>query len=629
MRTSTWERTQQPRRPIVFNSHIVNTARLGYNRTNYFFNEQGAGLKDYAQKYGLINVTALPAQSAPPAVSISNVSSYGSADTPQGAISNRFQFADELNMTFGKHMIYVGGEVVRTHFFGEWTINNNGQYAFDGTMTALYSLRPTTGAIVESPTYTGNGLADLMLGYPHSESDSVGPVADHFFDTNIAEYVQDNWKLTLKFTLSLGLRYEIFTPPTSAKSTKYNFTTQQNQPGSWKTNFGDLGPRFGFAYNVRPRWVVRGGYGIYYAENPYNNEQFMLTHPPEFVSQAYVQTISNPTAIQNVFVPTPPPGERGYTNNPNEMKDTSVQQWNLAVEHQLSNNTILTAAYIGDVIHHQTVRYDGNQPKAATPGSPIFNVWPIASLGESITRQGDFLNGNYNALVLSLNRHFSNGLQLTANYTWSRSFGISTGDNDNVQNIYNLRSQYGPTAFDRPQVFHLSAVYALPLGQGKRFLSSGAWYNRALGDWTVSGIWTVAKAPPTPVYAIDNADISTVDPMYANKVCNPYSGSFTQTLADWFNTSCFVQPPLGQYGSGGHNGIVGPHSNNADLAFSKIVRINESSQLQIRADFLNVFNHPQFILGQYAGETVNTSTHGAITSDAGMRVIQLSLRFSF
>ncbi len=610
----------------VFNSHIVNTARLGYNRTNYFYNEQGSGLKDYAQEYGLINVSALPSQSAPPTISISNISSYGSPYTPQGAISNRFQFADELNLIFGRHMLYVGGEAIRTQYFGEWTINNNAQYAFDGTMTALYSLNPATGAVVESPTYMGNGLADLLLGYPHSESHSLGAVADHFFDTNVAEYVQDNWKLTPKFTLNLGLRYEIFTPPTSPKSTSYNFTTLRNQPGSWPTNFGDLGPRFGFAYNVRPRTVVRGGYGIYYGENPYNNEQFMLTYPPEFVAQGYVQTISNPTPIQDVFIPTPPPGERGYTNNPNEMKDSSAQEWNLTVEHQLSSNTTLTAAYIGDVVRHQTVRYDGNQPYAATPGSSILNVWPIPSLGESLETQADLVNGNYNALTLELNRHFNNGLSLLADYTWSRSFGISTGDNDLVQDIYNLNDQYGPTAFDQPQVFHLSGVYALPLGQGKRFLSSGAWWNRALGDWQVAGIWTVAKAVPTPVGAVNDATISTISPEYANKVCNPYSGNFTQTLAHWFNTSCFVQPGLGQYGVGGHDGIVGPHSNNLNISFSKLVRITESSQLQIRADFFNAFNHPQFILG---GQSVSSAAYGAIGSDTGQRVIQLSLRYSF
>ncbi len=625
----------------VFNNHLVNTARLGYNRTNYFFTQQGAGLKDYAQEYGLNGVSAIPSQSTPPYIAISDITSNGSPYTPQGAIANRFQYADELNMTFGKHVLYVGGEYVRTQYFGDWTINNNAQYAFNGVMTAQYTGLNSSGAPIESTTNTGNGLADLLLGLPQSASHSLGVVAAHFFDSTFAGYVQDNWKLTSKFTLTLGLRYEVFTPPntkngTEPEATSYNFASDANQRGAWKTNYGDLGPRFGFAYSVRPHTVVRGGYGIYYAENPYNNEQFMLTYPPNFVGQGVVQTIysnpvgpGSPTNLQDVFTlpgETVPPGERYYTNNPNEMKDTSFQEWNLTVEQQLTNNTTLTAAYIGDVTHHQVVRYDGDMPDAATPGSAILNVWPIASLGESIMTEATITNSNYNALVLTLNRHFSSGLQLLANYTWSRGFGINTGDNDLVENIYHLRYQYAPLAFDQPQVFNLSGTYLLPAGKGRRFLSSGPW-GSVLGDWQVAGIWTLAKAPPTPVSAADDADSSTVTSFYATKVCNPYTGNFTQSHADWFNTSCFVQPALGQYGIGGHNELTGPHSNNADISLSKIVRIKEQSQLQIRADFLNAFNHPQFILG---GQSVNGgAAYGALTSAYPQRIVQVSLRLSF
>jgi hypothetical protein len=362
----------------------------------------------------------------------------------------------------------------------------------------------------------------------------------------------------------------------------------------------------------------------------------MLTYPPNFVGQGVVQTIDSnplgpgsPTTLQNVFTlpgETVPPGERYYTNNPNGMKDTSFQEWNLTVEQQLTNNTALTVAYVGDVTHHQVVRYDGDMPNAATPGSPILNVWPIASLGESIMTEATITNSNYNGLVLTLNRHFSSGLQLLANYTWSRGFGINTGDNDLVEDIYHLNYQYAPLAFDQPQVFNLSGTYLLPVGRGKRFLPSGPW-SSVLGEWQLAGIWKVAKAVPTPVGAADDADSSTVTAFYANKVCNPYSGNFTQSHAHWFNTSCFVQPALGQYGIGGHNELVGPHSNNADISLSKIVRIKESSQLQIRADFLNAFNHPQFILG---GQSVNGgAAYGALTSTYPQRIIQLSLRLSF
>jgi hypothetical protein len=610
----------------VFSPQLVNIAKIGYNRADYFLSQQGAGVTSYAQEYGLTNVSALASQSAPPTVSIANISSFGNPYTPQGDIQNRFQFEDELDWTRGKHMLFMGAEVIRQQFFGDWTINNNAQYAFTGAMTALYAKNPATGALVESPTDSGNGLADLLLGYPTTGSHSLGVTAGHFFSTTAAGYAGDTWKFRPKVTLDLGLRYAVFTPPVTAEGTSYNFETQQNQPGVWPTNYGDIAPRVGFAYTLTPSTVLRGGFGIYYTENAYNNEQFELTYPPNYVSQGYTETVETPVSIQNFFLPTPVPGERGYTNNPNQMKDTSVQEWNLTFERQLSPNTTLTAAYVGDAGRHGVVRYDGNQPYAATSGSLILNVLPIPALGEPIETEATLLNSNYNALMLTLNRHFGDGLSLLANYTWGRAFDYADGDNDVVENIYDMNDVYGPSGFDQPQVLNVSGVYQFPLGPGKRFLAGNRWLGDVLGDWQASGIWSIAKAPPSPVSASNLTDTSYITQFWATKVCNPYAGSFQQTLGDWFDTSCFIQPPAGTYGIGGRTGIRGPHSDNVDLSLSKLVPITERSQLQVRADFFNLFNHPQFILG---GQSVTSPTFGAISSADSQRIIQLSLRYSF
>ncbi len=611
----------------VFSPTVVNTARIGYNRIQYFLSQQGTAQADYAAQFGLTNVAPLPSQAAPPTVSITNVTSQGNPYTPQGAFQNRFQYADELALTLGKHTISIGGELIRTQFYGNWTINNNAQYNFDGTFTSLYT-KNAAGVVQRDATQQGNGLADLLLGYPQSASHSIGVTAGHFFDWHVDGYVQDDYKLTSKLTLNLGLRYDFYTPPVDdVLSTSYNFASGQNQRGAWQTNYRDFSPRFGFAYSLTSKLVVRGGYGIYYTENPYNNEQFELTYPPNFINQGYTYTIGQQTLIGNAFVPTPAPGNRGYTNSLT-MKDTSAQEWNFTIQQALSSSTILTVAYVGNVGRHETARFDGNQPIAAMPGSSKLDVLPYPVLGGPITAQGNFVNSNYNGLLITLNRQFKNGLSLLVNYAWSKALGYTSGDNDDVQNIYNLRYQYSVTNFDQPQVLTVSGVYDLPVGPGKRFLNNNSWWNRGiLGGWRLAGIWSIASATPVSVTANNNADTSYVASFFADRICNPYSGVGQRTLTHWFNTSCFVQPPNGQYGNGGNNGVRGPHTDNVDLSLSKIWSVYERSELQLRGDFFNLFNHTQFYISP---ENVNnTSQYGVVTGAYAARTIQLSLRFAF
>jgi hypothetical protein len=206
--------------------------------------------------------------------------------------------------------------------------------------------------------------------------------------------------------------------------------------------------------------------------------------------------------------------------------------------------------------------------------------------------------------------------------------GYTSGDNDDVQDIHNLRYQYSYTNFDQPQVFNFSGVYDLPVGPGKHFLNNNGLLSRyVIGGWRTAGIWTLASATPVSVTANNNADTSYVASFYSDKVCNPYANVGQQTLSHWFNTSCFVQPATGQYGGSGNNGVRGPHTNNVDFSLSKIWPIMERAQLQFRSDFFNLFNHTQFYLSP---ENVNnTSQYGSITGAYPARSIQMSLRLSF
>ena len=609
---------------FVLSNNLVNVAKLGYNRSNLFRTQQGQSVKDYAQFYGLQNVNPLPQQWTPPQINVTNYTSLGDPYSPQGAIQNRFQFADELNWKRGNHTITFGGEFVRTQFNGNWVVGNNGIYNFDGTATSQY----IAGA--RSPSAQGNALADLELGYPVTGNAANGITVGAFRGFNFAGYVQDDWKLLPTLTLNIGLRYDFDNPPNdkNGHAALYNLSSNSNIPGTWNTNYGDWGPRVGFSYSAAKNTVVRGGYGIYYAPILYNNLQFSLLYSPNVINQFYTLKVSNPVDIQHLFIPNPPsvPGQGGYTIA-KTLKDTSVQEWNLDVEQSLNPDTLLTLAYIGNVTRHQSGRADFNQPYALSAGntSGKLDVKPQPLAGQ-IDGQYNTLPANYNGLAAKLERRFSGGLQFLGSYTFSKALDIIDGDNADVQDIYNPSLTYGAAGFDRTHNFLFSGIYSLPFGPGQKFLTSKNFFNRELiGGWQLTGIEQFATGQPIQITANNNADTSSLHSVFALKTCDPSSG-FTRTETQFYNPSCFAQPGAGQYGNA-RSGPRLPHLVNTDLGLMKAFQIREGQQLQFRAEAFDVFNHPTLASGN---NNVTSPNAGLVTLEAnGPRVMQFALRYSF
>jgi hypothetical protein len=608
----------------VLNDRYVNTLKIGYNRSNLLRDQQGTGAKNYATVYGLQNVHPLLEQSTPPSISLANYTSLGDPYSPQGAIQNRYQFADQFNMKLGNHTISVGGDFVRVQFDGDWVVGNNGIYNFDGTATSQY----VNG--VRSSTDQGNALADLELGYPVTGNALTGVSAGAFREFDVAGYAQDDWKVTPRLTLNLGIRYDFMSPPDdkNGRAALYVVATNSNAPGSWLANYNDWGPRAGFAYSATRTTAIRGGYGIYYAPILYNNLQFMLLYSPNVVNQFYSLNIADPQNIQTLFTPNPAsvPGQGGYTLD-RTLKDSSAQEWNLNLEQTLSQNTLLTLEYLGSVERHQSVRADFNQPDALSAGntSGKFDVRPYPYAGP-IDGQINFLNANYNALGVKLERRLTNGLQFLASYTWSKAMDDADGDNSDVQDLYNPRLTYGRASFDRTHNVELSGVYVLPFGPGKQFARSNNIVNRELvGGWQITGIQQFATGQPFSITANNNADTSSLHAVYADVVCNPMAG-FHRTRFQIYNPACFTQPGPGQYGTARSAGTQ-PSTFGTDLALMKNFAVVQRYELQFRAEAFNVFNHPLFT---GAGNSVTSPTLGEATYQQNApRSMQFALRFSF
>ncbi|MBB5343367.1 TonB-dependent receptor [Tunturibacter empetritectus] len=601
----------------TFSPTLVNVARFGYNHSNIFETLAGAGQQMYSKLFGLPFITPATIQELPPTVSFSSHSGLGNAFAPDGANQHLYQYTDELNKTIGKHSIFVGLDVSQIDFNASWVIWNNGQLNFNGQYTSNHSISNLQG---------GSDVADFLLGLSNQAYGANGYTTGDFKQVYVMPYVQDDWKLTPKLTLNLGLRYDFYESPSdhNGHSNVYDVATNTNHPGTFRQNYLNFAPRFGFAYSVDDKTVLRGGYGIYYSTFLYNELQFLLANQPNYTLQINTFAVDSPTAISNVFVANPNSSVLSPFTTALNMPTTNVQQWNLAVQRSFGNNWLASITYLGNKLSHLQERINPNQATPPDPSNitPISSRRPYAYVGD-VLEAADVAYGNYNALQAQLERRFSNGLTFNTNYVWSKALDNDSTDNETPRLASNLGLDYGRADFDRTHVFKLSGVYDLPYGKQ----SSNLLKRELIGGWQVSGIFIAQSGTPTSVFANDLSQTGGNHLQYANQVCNGNSPS-SRGFNHWFDTTCFVQPGIGVLGNAGRNDIIGPRYTNLDASAMKTISFGDVRALQLRADLLGALNHPQGSLPAY-NQTVASPTYGQVTSVSGSRVIQLSLKAIF
>jgi hypothetical protein len=210
---------------------------------------------------------------------------------------------------------------------------------------------------------------------------------------------------------------------------------------------------------------------------------------------------------------------------------------------------------------------------------------------------------------------------------------IVTGDNPNPENGLKPSVSYGPSDYNMTNVFKVSPVYQLPFGAGRQMLSGNSWVNReVIGGLQVSGILSVMSGTPFTVGATDLSDTGGSHPQYASQICDPNQVS-NRSFLHWFNTSCLVQPGVGQLGNERRNNVRGPRTTNVDASVLKEFPILREKALQFRADLFSALNHPQGYIRAYpccgGDQNVAYSTYGQITNVGGTRTIQLSVKLIY
>jgi len=631
---------------LILNPHIVNETNLGFVRFERPRGSQAAGVRDYVKEWG-INIPDPPSYAwAAPQVSATGLSNagYGDVNAVLYWVSQSSQVVDNLSVEHGSHTFKTGFTVNRKRLSSTQFQQPNGIYRFTGMFSALNPAQQTTAA---------NAVADILLGYPSAYSLQSQPYLQWFVYTNLGAYFQDNWKVTRNLTLNLGVRWEYFGKPADRHDAIGSFdevTGERVLPGQHGLprslvfpTYRDFGPRVGFAWRVHgsSKLSLRGAYGIFYApevinsfrnlgfQNPFGATYSLTVRPANANAPVPEFSVDNPIAGASALV---------TTNNVNgidpHFKDASVGEWNLTAQYLFSPSTMLEVAYRGSKSTHLSSFLDYNQTNPNPPQPPGFALiypWPQFGSARILKSNGDSL---YNALQARVEKRYSKGFTILGSYTWLKdlsdvaatSVGVSASPGNSFfpQDVHNLAANRGNAVGDRPHQLVISGVWDIPLFKGH-----SSWEGRLLGGWQVSGTYTAALGSwLTP----GSYGISYVGSR-PNYLCDPNLPRSQRTITAHFKVSCLANPAPGQLGNAGTGTIQGSGINLWNSGFMKRFRVRERHYVQFRAEFFNLFNHPQFDdpyvypgNNPQAGKITSASDYGYNPSE---RIIQFGLKYNF
>ena len=601
-----------------------------------------------------------------PAVAITGVTGFSAGSAPWKERNLDRTYFDNLAFTLGKHTLRFGFQIQQ--------------------------MIKTENAVNGEPSFNFNSWGDFLVGNVSSFSQTLPDITPDLHFVNSEAYVQDDWKVSHRLTLNLGVRWSRLPSVTDVRNTLSNFdpayyspqlapkidpTTGNFVPGQYANNvllqpatytngiifpkgaacsaataisplvtcspFGayvnpnynaNFAPRVGFAYDPmgNGKMVVRGGFGIFYDRLLDGIwEQNAFVNPP--LAQSTTITTTSFDNIKNGTTSVNY-GPNGLTASGNPaFKVPGYANFNFSVQRQLLPSTVLEVAYVGQEARHLLGAYDENQPTIgevqAAPTTQTNALRPFLGYGK-ITSRGPIFTNNYNSLQASLS-HRSHGLQVGLAYTFSKDLTTQSTDRNALSTYqYNFKLDYGPSTYNQPHTFTANYVYDLPWYKGQAGL-----VGKVAGGWEVSGI--------TQFLSGQNFSISQPrDPWDPNgiHVGTGTSGTrpdqiasvqMSKTPGAWFSTGSFT-PAVNHFGSEGAGSIVGPGLENWDLAAIKNVKIVERVNFQLRGEFFNAFNHESFSSVDNSlsdSSFYGSSGFGQITGGHSPRRIQIGAKLVF
>lgn len=653
----------------VLTPSMVSETRYGYGMGNYFQLPPNFGSGCPGELIGLKGAPTepsicggIPVMNFPGGTlrRIGRTTSVPQFQTPRSA-----NLRESLSWTRGTHALKFGFETLFVD-------------------TGIRDVSSLLGNFDYSGRFTGvngrweNALADMLLGFPsryQQDSDTTFDIYQHMY----FGFIQDDWKITRKLTLNLGVRYE-FATPTRERDFKWaNFDPAAKQfvaakDGSLREQAlvqpdrNNFAPRIGFAYSATSKTVIRGGYGIFYNHTNRTGREGLLGFNPPFIILGDRQ-IAGGNALKATdaifrlqdgipagFVDI---GRVNLTTIGRKAQDPNqrtpyVQQYNFGIQREILKDTVVDVAYVGNRALKLPAFRNLN------PNLYSFNDQGAAVVGlrelDSINLRGDiqYLQNigisNYNSLQAKLEKRYSQGFTMLTSYTYGKALtdsvdhlstsgvgnGTDVGAFREPQNPNNRRAEYGPSEFDVTHRFVVSGVWQLPFGRSRGF---GKDWSRGvdlvLGGWEFSPIFTAQTGLPLTINQAQAVNIGGERRSRPNRLANGSLPSDQRNVDRWFDTSAFVALaatpgqtgffPNQIFGNSGVGILRGPGYVNLDFNLAKDFRFYENIGAQFRAEFFNALNHTNFGL---PGVTLGAG-FGQIVSAADPRIIQFALKLQF
>ena len=646
----------------LFGPNKVNEFRFAVNRFISQNIQQRANTSNIVQDLGIPGIdTSIPLFWGIPFFQISGFSNVGECnDCPFVNWNTSFNLTDGFSWTRGKHQFKIGGDWRRMRYNEIGAVVPRGRFTWNGQ-------------------YSNSPMADFLLGYMSQSEGQVGAPIANFRNSYYAIFLQDAWRLTGKLTINAGLRWEAEPPYYDKHDAIVNIDylwDNSHEPifvragtGSLlegnpkfpvgppfqlvrdgrfgrrasRANWRDLAPRLGIAYQINSKTVIRSGAGIYWVRDISNAVFDTVRNIPFTIRQNEVANSSVPNLswakpFTQVGAPT-----FILANQFNE-PDSYVAQWSLGVQRELNSNASLEVSYLGSAgVHLRRLQVYNSAP----PGSGSTNSRrPFTYLNGNVQTMTAPSHSTYHALLVRLQQRLSRGITWLSSYSWSKSVdngsGIRTTDGDSLtpSNNYNLRAERGLSAFDFRHRWTNSFLYQLPFGKGKRWMSSAHPVVEAiLGGWQVGGIVTLQSGFPNTITCGPGNWQNNDTTCYTDATgLDPNLSGDQRGPSNWFNLAAFVNR-LGvannrsqdvtqyRYGNAGRNVLIGPPIVNLDTSLTKNWVMRETYRLELRGEFFNLPNHPNFA---QPGVSPGSPTYGVIgATRIDSREVQLALKFVF
>ncbi|MFN7937511.1 MAG: TonB-dependent receptor [Bryobacteraceae bacterium] len=561
-----------------------------------------------------------------------------------------------LSIYRGQHSLKTGGEVRLARNVDDLNSFMSGQFGF--------AIQPTSNPA--NAANTGNALASLLLGFPNSgdvlDSDLLDRRAKYF-----ALFVQDDWKVTQNLTLNLGLRWEAHTPKFDANNRMNGFDALamnpvSNTPGIvtfagknglgsklYNGDWNNFMPRIGIAWKPfgRTGTVIRAGSGVFYQvplPGSNNNSagfaaQAAYTTPdngitaPFYLRDGFPGGVTSPDlgpAFGAVRVGQAAALNFDYVEVNRRIGYT--MQWNFSVQQSMGWNSIIEVDYLGTVGHKLSgpnVNINQVRPELMGAGNAQSRR-PFPQFGNVTTTAPMWGNSSYHGVNLKYEKRFSDGLNLLANYTFSKfiddvAAAQEIGAVSGMQNYYSRQSEKALSGNDIRNRFSFSSVYELPWGVKRKFLSNGP-AAVILGGWNIGAIMTLQQGSPFGLTTQVNNLNAFSGGQRVNVLRDPKLPKSQQTVQRYFDTEAVVAPPQFTFGNASRSLLTGPGLANLDLSLLKNFKFAETWNLQFRLEAFNSLNRANF---EEPGGALGSPNFGVINASQSARSMQLGLKLTF